>query len=278
MKNILLPTDFSESAEKALNYALYLAKKTQATITLLNIAQPSPGSNTMHRNIRSILKNDSEKALVQLERKIRSNTANENIPIETVSRYGTLNVQIKAVVQDLEIDLIVMGTHGASGLKELILGSNTATIIEEITDCPVLAVPYKAPRQEINKIVFATTYSFNNIEILKELSALADTLGAAIQMLHVRTPKASTKEAVVEDFKQKLKAEIPQTNFAFHEIEHEDVVEGLQQYVIAEKIDLLAMGTRKKGFFGSFINKSLTKTAAFHTTIPLLAFHDRQKP
>ena len=277
MKSILLPTDFSDSAENALKYALYLAKKTGATLTLLNVTYPSPGNSTMHRNIRDILKNDSKKALIELESKIKIDPANEGVKVKTVSKYGTLNVQIQAVVQDLDIDLIVMGTHGATGLKELIFGSNTATVIEEVTDCPVLAVPYKAPLHELNKIVFATTYSFNNIEVLKELSAMADILGATIQILHVRTPKDSTKEAIVEEFKQKLKTEIPQGNFAFHEIEHEDVVEGLQQYVTAEKIDLLAMGTRKRGFFGSFINKSLTKTAAFHTSIPLLAFHDKQK-
>jgi nucleotide-binding universal stress UspA family protein len=276
MKNILLPTDFSDNAANALEYALYIAQKTGATLILLNVTQIPPGSNTMHRNIRDILKKDSEDSLNQLQKKIKANTDNQEVKLRTVSRYGTLEVQIQAVVEDLDIDLIVMGTQGATGIKGMLFGSNTATIIEEITACPVLAIPYQAPIQDIRKIVFATTYAGNNIEILKELASLALIFKASIHILHIRITKEGTKAEFIDDFKQKLREAVPNGSFTFHEVEHEDVIEGLHTFVKANDIDLIAMGTRKKGFFGFFM-RSLTKAAAFSTTVPLMAFHDKPK-
>jgi nucleotide-binding universal stress UspA family protein len=276
MKQILLPTDFSVNATNALDYALYIAKKTGATLTLLNVTQMPPGSSTMHRNIRDILKKDSEDALSELRESIKADAANQDVNLQTISRYGTFEVQVKAVVEDLDIDLIVMGTQGATGIAGILFGSNTATIIEEVTACPVLAIPHKAPIDDIHKIVFATTYAGNNIEILKDLSALAAVFGASIQILHVRITKEGTKTQIIEDFKQKLRKEVPKESFTFHEVEHEDVLEGLLEFVKANNIDLIAMGTRKKGFFGFFM-RSLTKSAAFSTTVPLMAFHDKPK-
>jgi nucleotide-binding universal stress UspA family protein len=276
MKKILLPTDFSDSANNALDYALHLAKKTGADITLLNVARTASGNSTMHRNIRDILKKDSEESLEKLVRKIKRDPVNKDIQIQHISRYGSLSMQIQAAVRALCIDLIVMGTHGATGMKEIVFGSNTANIIKEVTACPLLAVPYNAPLHNISKIVFATNYA-GNTDIIKELSSLADTLGATIQILHIRTPQDISNETVINQFKQNLMKEAPQAKFTFHEFAHENVVEGLQKYVDAEKIDLLAMSTRKRSFLDSFIDKSLTQTAAFHTTIPLLAFHDKEK-
>jgi hypothetical protein len=123
-----------------------------------------------------------------------------------------------------------MGTQGATGLKEIVFGSNTAYIITEVTACPVLAVPRRAPLHTINKIVFATNYA-GNTDIIKNLSSLADTLGATIQSLHIRTPEDPTNDSTIDKFKQNLINEALHTQFTFHEVAHKNLVEGLQPYV-----------------------------------------------
>lgn len=272
MKDILLPTDFSDNAKNALQYILPVAKKANAEITLFNVAHMPPGSTTMRRDFRDILKKDSEQALQKLKGTI--DTAYKDVKIHTISRYGDLIVQINTIARAAaNIDLIVMGTQGATGMKQLFIGSNTATVIEEVTVCPVLAVPSKARYNDIKKIVFATNYSANNVPALKELLTFSDFLGASVHVLHIR--KTATINPVAEQFKKRIETELPQARFTFHEVANEDILDGLDQFIAAEKIDLMAMIARKKGFFESFTSRSLIKTAACNTVIPLITFHDK---
>lgn len=272
MKDILLPTDFSDNANNALEYILPEAKKANAEITLFNVTHMPPGSTTMRRDIRGILKKDSEQALFQVINKI--DPGYKDVKIHTVSRYGDLILQIKTIARAAaNIDLIVMGTQGATGMKEYFFGSNTADVIEQVTVCPVLAVPYRARYSGIKKIVFATNYSANNVPALKELLAFSRVVDASVHVLHIR--RSETLNPVAEQFKKRLETELPQAMFTFHEVQNDDILVGLDKFIAAEKIDMMAMVARKKGFFENFTSRSLIKTAAFHTTIPLLTFHDK---
>jgi nucleotide-binding universal stress UspA family protein len=271
MKDILLPTDFSANASNALQYILPIAQKAGAEITLFNVTHMPPGNTTMRRDIRDILKKDSEQALVQLKNSI--GPAYKDVEIHTISRYGDLILQIKTIARAAaNMDLIVMGTQGASGMKEIFFGSNTANVIDQVRVCPVLAVPGKAVYSGIKKIVFATNYSANNVPAIKELLSFAGLFNASIHMLHIR--KTETLNPVAEQFKNRIETEIPDSAITFHEIQHEDILEGLDQFIAAENIDMMAMVARKKGFFETYTSRSLVKTAACHTTIPLLTFHD----
>lgn len=274
MKDILLPTDFSKNASNALDYVLPIAKKANAELTLFNVTHMPSGNTTMHRDIREILKKDSEKALLELKNKI--DPQYQGIKIHTLSRYGDLILQIKTLARAANIDLIVMGTLGASGMKEIFFGSNTGNVIEEVRVCPVLAVPYKATFKGIQKIVFTTNYSANNIVQLKELLQFSNLFNADIHILHIRTKKMGGLGPQGEHFKNRLQNDLPESKFTFHEVESDDIVEGLDKFVATEKIDLMAMVTRYKGFFGSYIERSLVKRVACHTSIPLLAFHENQ--
>jgi nucleotide-binding universal stress UspA family protein len=273
MKDILLPTDFSDNANNALEYILPIAQKAGAEITLFNVAHMPPGNTTMHRNIRDILKKDSEQALLQLKNKI--DPAYKDVEIHTISRYGNLIVQINTIARAANnMDLIVMGTQGASGIKELFFGSNTADVIEQVRACPVLAVPNKATYTGIKKIVFATNYSGNNVPALKELLSFSEFFNASIHMLHIR--KTDKMNPVAEQFKKRIETELPQSAITFHEIQNEDILDGLDQFIASENIDMMAMVARKKGFFETYTSRSLVKKAACNTTIPLLTFHDKE--
>jgi nucleotide-binding universal stress UspA family protein len=158
-------------------------------------------------------------------------------------------------------------------MRELFFGSNTANVVEQVTVCPVLAVPRKATYTGIKKIVFATNYSANNVPALKELLGFSNFFEASVHILHIR--KTETLNPVAEHFKKRLETEVPQSVFTFHEIQNEDILEGLDQFIASENIDMMAMVVRKKGFFESYTSRSLVKKAACNTTIPLLTFHDK---
>jgi hypothetical protein len=79
-----------------------------------------------------------------------------------------------------------------------------------------------------------------------------------------------------EHFKKRLQDDLPESKFTFHEIESEDILEGLDRFIATEQIDMMAMVARYKGFFGSYTSRSLVKRVACHTSIPLLVFHAKQ--
>src|ERR1035441_7453332 len=160
IKNILVPTDHSINAHKAAKYAIAIAQKSGAKITFLNIyylptyikdAPTDPVSE-------EILKQEANDEMEIFKKEHLS----ENIVIEMncVLKVGNIVEQIVACANEINADLIVMGTKGASGVAGVLLGSNTQDVIEK-TDIPVLAVPLMSHRLEFKNIIFATNYRMN---------------------------------------------------------------------------------------------------------------------
>jgi nucleotide-binding universal stress UspA family protein len=139
MKTILVPTDFSKSAENALNYAVLIAQKENAKIILLNaydilITSPVLVSPEIIMEEIRILENNSKKQLQLLSKKI---IEVKKIKCETICKHGFTSEVILEISEKIKPDLIIMGTKGASGIKAVIRGSNTARVIEN-TNCPTI--------------------------------------------------------------------------------------------------------------------------------------------
>ncbi|MFN7012968.1 MAG: universal stress protein, partial [Bacteroidia bacterium] len=128
MKKILFPTDFSDNAAKAMQYALLLAKELNADLILLNTYKIPAGGNTSIKSthLAEILKADAEEGLQKVLKEIRSNKEFDAVSIETVSKQGDLVQLVNEMSEEFMFDLVVMGTKGATGAKEVLVGSNTA--------------------------------------------------------------------------------------------------------------------------------------------------------
>ena len=125
LKRIILPTDFSKNARNAIKYAIDVFKDQEAEYFLLNIYREPHATSSSLVSIVDILQKSSEESLVREEKKIRDLFPSMNLNMETVSAYGDTTLQINKLAQEKEVDYIIMGTKGASGLKEVILGSVT---------------------------------------------------------------------------------------------------------------------------------------------------------
>ena len=153
MKKILVPTDFSEAAKNALNYAIELAKKSGSEIYLHHAyTMPQSGSAVMI-DVSDVLKQDAEKNLAKEVERVSSKL--ENINLHTQSSYSVAVSSIAEFCTKLSVDLIVMGTTGASGMKEVFVGSNTAALIKE-TRCPIIVVPVEHTNKTIKNIAVST--------------------------------------------------------------------------------------------------------------------------
>lgn len=274
MKNIIVPTDFSENANNALSYALSMATRTGAKVTLLHVYHLPPSNSTAFRDIAPILKQDAEQDLARLTNQIKSNPHYSNVAYETIAKRGHLSIELNTLAKQSHADLIVMGTKGASGLSEIFVGTNTATVIED-TKCPVMAVPERAVYKDISRILYATDYKDCDFDSINRLTEIASVFNATILMLHVsRNSSTTAKENdLIDAFAEKVKQKITYPHISYRLVESSDVLVGLNSTIQSMDIDLVAMTTKKRGFFESFFNNSITKKMSYHTNIPLLAFH-----
>lgn len=193
MKNILIPTDFSENAWNAARYAIELFKNEKCIFYFLNVYTPAIASSRfMAANFDGAAIEDgahqySERGLKALVRDIKKINTNPQHHFKTISSFSFLVDEIKETVENHHIDLIVTGTKGASGMEEVFMGSNTVRIIKSIKNCPVLAIPQHLEFVTPSEIAFAT--DFNRFYAQSELQPLIDmakAFDAAIRIVHVQ--------------------------------------------------------------------------------------------
>jgi nucleotide-binding universal stress UspA family protein len=274
MKTILVPTDFSKPANNALTYALAIARKSGARVILMHTYHRPASNTTSFRDITSILKQNAVQDLSRLIRQLQADPQYTDIRLESAARKGNLVDELKKMVAETQAELIVMGTKGASGISEILLGTNTVSVIEEVS-CPVLAIPEQADYREIRYILYATDYQAADNESLLELTKFAALFDASILLLHVAEPTSEPgkQDKLINDYTQRIKQEISYPNLNFRLEESSDVLNGLNNTIHSLNIDMVAMTTRKRNIYSTFFQGSMTKSMAYHTDIPLLAFH-----
>lgn len=273
MKTILIPIDFSSNSENALNYAIEFAKKENAKLVLLNVFDISYASGAVPYTIlaeeRSNLKRESDEKLKVASLKIELAGCTHH---EAMSVEGFTVDVILDVIKKKQVDLVIMGTKGATGFSGVIFGSNTAKIIEGST-CPVIAIPQDAKYESIKKITFATNYNHNDIDGLKSLIVLAEPFNAKINVLHVTDEPDSTEMELMKTFVDDVKNKISYNNIVFQRLSGNDVDSALQKHIDDNGTNLLVMSTHHRNLFDKIFGKSITKQMAYHIKIPLMALH-----
>ncbi len=272
MNKILVPTDFSEPSKVAVFYAAQLAKFLNAEITLLAVVNVNTSSQTvmkMQRLEEAMMEgaqDDANQLIAEIREKIKG-----EVPIDYkwISGYP-IHEKIEKFVIDHEMDMIVMGTKGATGLKKVLIGSNAAAVIDN-SSVPVIAVPDNASFTGINKIVYSTDLVNVNEEI-KTIAMFASLFDASISVLHVRptdsVKKIDEAEATADLVKQ---TKYPKISFAISRNNH--IAEAVEEFSIEQNADLLVMFTHKLDFYEKLFGKSVTRQMAFHGNIPMLTFN-----
>lgn len=279
MKNILFPSDFSPNADNALNFAVEIARKVQGNLVLFHAYSVQLIDPNMPAEIYLSAYQEEEKVakenLESLSKKIidaNKSTDGKNVfTTEAIVTQGLVVDEILSLIDDFKIDLVVMGTHGASGIAELILGSNTASVIEK-SPVPVLAIPQNAISSGINNIVYAYDDIKSGLPSFQRLLEFAKIYDAQITLLHIIESSNNTEELNKQEF-QKIKQNVAYDKISLELVKEENVLEGINDYVNSNNVDVLAMAIKKRTLLDKIFNRSLTKKMAYHTKIPLLALH-----
>ncbi len=270
--SILIPTDFSENAWNAFKYALELSSVSNTEYHFLNTYMtPNARAGGMMVSLDEVLLKESEREMEKLLSKAR--LLYPEIHVEGHCLRGDLIEGIERGLISSKASLIVMGTQGASGLKEVLIGSNAEKVIREAT-APVITVPEDAELFEVNHIVFASNFQpLQNPNSLGMLSELARKFEAEVTILHISdNPEhididSEIKKAGYDDALNGIAVK-------YHTLKSDDIERTIDAYMREEHGDLLALVPRKANFFQSLFRKSVTKACVYHTKSPILAMHD----
>ena len=274
MKTILVPTDFSETAINAINYAAALAQLSRSKLVLFHafnvpiMVTEVPFVVTSEEMQVEEKSNDQMKVIVEgLQKKFEN-----KLEVEFLSLAGFSSDVIVDVAQDKNCDLIVMGTRGADGSNK-VLGSNTVDVIKH-AQITVLVIPDRLKFQIIDKIVFAFDYNVvKSNSVFKPLMDLATLFNAEIMIFNFEDSRIQpTTEKALEGIKLEHVFETLKHTYWFSE--HENVVEAIQEFAFNNYPVIVTMIRRSHNLFHKMLTKSNTSQMALYAQFPLLILHE----
>ena len=280
MKTILITTDFSEGATHAVNYGYQLALQIKANIVLCNAVTvpaelPQAGLSVWPMDSYESLLQASIDDLDQLKSDlVNFNIATDFRPLITcINQEGTLQEVVQKLTNSQTIDLIIMGTHGSSGLNSFMLGNHTHSMINNAKQ-PILFIPPTAKIKKVKKIAFAADFKHPEEDLVSfhGVLSLARLLEAEIVLTHIYNEKHNTPE--YRDWaKQSLNELRESSNYdsiTYKFLQADETESGLNSLCEQENVAILAMVHRPHNVFGSLIHGSKTQKMAEHISIPLL--------
>ena len=284
MKKILLPTDFSDNAWNAIFTAVKLYASVKCKFLILHAYEPKAmnmlGKKSQQRLgvIYDSLEKYSAQELDKILIYLNKNHTNPNHSFKTISKSGTLEECIKELVSSGDLDLIVMGTQGATGAKEIFLGSNTVKVLKQLKNSTVMVVPKDYNFQQLKTLVFPTDYTrmYQKFELFP-MTEMAKLWKATIKVIHV---VVEFELSTVQKSNMKILEErLAGTDYCLNEVAFEANVESsVEQYVTEIRADLLSMLRRQHSFWEKIIGEPVIKKIALHSKVPVLFLPEQSQP
>ncbi|MDZ4758352.1 MAG: universal stress protein [Bacteroidota bacterium] len=274
MKNILFPTDFSKSANHALEFAVYMAQMGNKSLNILNVYMtPKVSDEAVTDDVYKTQLAESKKNAHHNIQNLKEELAVRHpwLTVHTHIEYGFIAETILAYAENTQCNYIVMGTHGAKGFLDNILGSNTLAVIEN-AKIPVWAIPLQSKIEEIKTITYASDYEGDEIPIITQVLDFATLFEIDTHVIHIHEeyePEITPSEQITDI----LKAHFEGKRITFRTINRKDAVEGLEQYIINQKPEVLALARHERGFWSNMFHRSFTKHFAHASKTPILILH-----
>ena len=275
---ILFTTDFSNASENAYVYALKLAEKLKASITVVHVYEVLQFHTWVEESMNMREVNDNitlgefERFKEEIEILKRIATENNLQDIEVNYSLKESDYVVDALLTEAEenrADLIVLGTTGATGLKEIFFGSVASKVMERAT-CPVFVVPDTANYRGIEKVGLTLEYKPGELELIEKALSIARRLGGHLHCLHVDVYDPEKMKTKVLEYKEAFKHE---PDISFHTHYELDVEKGILEFMKFNLIDIVVMRVHHQSMLKELFSYSIAKRIAYHTDIPLLALH-----
>lgn len=275
---IIFPTDFSPTAENAFVYALKLAEKLNAGITVMHVYQELHLHTWVENSLDIGQLNDRVtldefeyfKDQIEQLKRVATEMRLDHVDVNFALRES--DYVVEAILDEAKedaADIIVMGTQGARGFKELFFGS-VASKVMEASACPVLIIPEAAHYKGIEKIGLTLEYKPGELELIEASVAVARRLGAQLHCLHVDVFDPEPVQVKVLEYKKAFGHE---SDIRFHVYNEMDVERGILEFMKFNQIDAVIMSVHHQSLLKELFSYSIAKRVAYHTDIPVIALH-----
>lgn len=275
MKKIIVPIDFSEHSEYALKTAARLAKKHNAEVLALHMLEMSDIILTASDG----LQNQKAMFFLQLAEQKFDNFLDKDylkdVKVTPIIKHFKVFSEVNDVALKNDADIIVMGSHGSSGVKEFFIGSNTERVVRN-ADIPVLVVKNNVTDVNFDVVAFACDFSEGSIKSYLNAVKMFDNVGSKMYMVYVNLPNDRFKSSIeieknVVNFFTKADGNLDRMTDV-HYISDYTVEDGVLNFSIKIGADIIAIPTHGKKGLAHFFEGSVGEDVANHSTLPVITF------
>lgn len=271
MKRILVPTDFSPQADNALKVAALIAEKNNAQIYLEH-SLDLPGNLTTGDITRA--KPESIYFIKLANQKFEEVLKRDylfDIDVHEAIGHGEIYDDVQLTVKDKNIDLIVMGSHGTSGFKEMFIGSNAEKVVRT-SEIPVLVIKNEHDSFNINDFVFATDFTEECRKPFDQAQKFAKDVGAKLHLLYVNTPNDFKTTAEINTIMNTFIKGMGAENYTTNIYCDTSVEKGILGFATAINAQLIGMSTHGRKGLSHFFNGSISEDLVNHANMPVITF------
>ncbi|WP_264526314.1 MULTISPECIES: universal stress protein [unclassified Flavobacterium] len=272
MKRILVPTDFSEHAEDALKVASQIAKKNNSEIIILHMLELPSQMNDAVLGGTSIPETMlfMKKANEMLDQ-ISSKPYLDGIPVTEIVKIDKPIHGITQVSKEYEIDLIIMGSHGSSGIEELLIGSNTEKVVRN-SETPVLVIKKNITNFSASDIVFASDFSEEAKKPFEKFLKLTKIFDSKIHLVTICTPNSFKPTHEVQQTIDAFVSKFDLNNYTAQIYNDTNIEKGIINFANSINADIIGMCTHGRTGFAHFFNGSISEGLVNHAIRPVLTF------
>lgn len=280
MKKILVPTDFSKTAQTAVDVAADIARKSNAELTLLHVVEEaSAGSFNIEGQVATRSQDWEDKIFTMrlIEKgkkqlaKLAEDSKYDGIKLRTELRIGAPFHGMRTLITEKKVDLVVMGTAGQSKIEEMIIGSNTEKVVRH-SHCPVLTVHKKPARSEFKNIVYATAMSKDEEVFSRVVRSTQQLYDATVHLVRINTPGNFQRDVEVRRYMQEFARKLQLKNFTINVFNDLTEEEGIIYFADSINADLIAMATHGRTGFAHVLAGSIAEDVVSHAKRPVLTF------
>jgi len=273
MKRILVPVDFSEQAERAIESAAQIANKTKAEIYLLHMIDLPADENDLeaHGDSSSPAKFLFLRKVHECIQKLMDDKILEGIKVHEEVRFHKTFSGIIDYSKELDIDLIVMGSQGATGLKEMFIGSNTEKVVRN-SDVPVLVVKKGMEQTGLSKYVFASNFSEEIKPAFGRFLKFVSIFDAEVHLLFVNTVHNFESTQKTSKRLREFIAGFDMPKHTLNIFNDTSIEKGILHFSKEIETDLIALNTHQRSGLSSMFNDSISEDLVNHSLKPVITF------
>ena len=271
LKSILVPIDFSDKSDRALDMACALARVTRCSITLLHVLELPYSTEIRKEKLRIELEKAAKSAMKASLKRAKGQLARLKVVVQTEIVTGNPVHVIVEMARKEKFDLICIGNRITSGLRRLVFDSTTSGVMD-LAHCPVLATTAKQPIINFQNMLFGTDFRAGDLQIIKRVCALAAELKSKLTVVHVSKKKSFEDELKLAGLEQLCRRDLSYKELYFKQYFSAGVESGIEDAAKNIQAGLVILSREHRGLIDTLFGSDVIDDLVYKAEVPVLMF------